>query len=159
MVSSKKRARATVVAERRAKAVQMRIAGISPTVIAETLGYSGSAAVTKDITRAMQKAAQAEHMASEQLLQMEIDRLDRLMASIWAKALSGDIKAVEQAEKLIARRCSLLGLDLINRNGSENSDIASLLGNLFASLKARHGQDEVQVEVVDAIEAGGEGRL
>ncbi|QFY09628.1 hypothetical protein GBF35_25890 [Nonomuraea phyllanthi] len=133
----------------------MRIAGISPTIIAENLGYSGgSAAVVKDITRSMQKAAKAEHIASEHLLQIEIDRLDRLMAAVWAKALSGDVKAVEQAEKLIARRCSLLGLDLINRNGSENSDIASLLGNLFASLQARHGQDEVTVEVVDAIEAG-----
>lgn len=153
MVSSKKRARATVVAERRAKAVQMRIAGISPTIIAENLGYSSSAAVIKDITRSMQKAAKAEQMASEQLLQIEIDRLDRLMASIWGKALSGDVKAVDQAEKLIARRCSLLGLDLINRNGSENGDIASLLGNLFASMQARHGQDEVSVQVVDAIEA------
>ncbi|MEV0149700.1 MULTISPECIES: hypothetical protein [unclassified Nonomuraea] len=132
----------------------MRIAGISPTIIAENLGYSSSAAVIKDITRSMQKAAKAEHIASEHLLQIEIDRLDRLMAAVWAKALSGDVKAVDQAEKLIARRCSLLGLDLINRNGSENGDIASLLGNLFASLQSRHGQDEVSVEVVDAIEAG-----
>ncbi|MFG1709222.1 hypothetical protein ACFLIM_39130 [Nonomuraea sp. M3C6] len=154
MVSSKKRASATVVAERRAKAVQMRIAGISPTIIAENLGYSSSAAVIKDITRSMQKAAKAEHIASEHLLQIEIDRLDRLMASVWAKALGGDVKAVDQAEKLIARRCALLGLDLINRNGSENSDVASLLGNLFASLQARNAPDEVTVEVVDAIEAG-----
>ncbi|GAA1770057.1 hypothetical protein [Nonomuraea bangladeshensis] len=154
MVSSRKRARATVVAERRAKAVQMRIAGISPTIIAENLGYSSSAAVTKDITRSLQKAAKAEQVASEHLLQIEIDRLDRLMAAVWAKALSGDVKAVEQAEKLIARRCALLGLDLINRNGSENSDIASLLGSLFANLQARHGQDQVTVEVVDALEAG-----
>ncbi|PRX66121.1 hypothetical protein B0I32_106257 [Nonomuraea fuscirosea] len=154
MVSSRKRARSVVVAERRAKAVQMRIAGISPTIIAENLGYSSGAAVIKDITRSLQKAAQAEQMASEQLLQIEIDRLDRLMASVWGKALSGDVKAVDQAEKLIARRCSLLGLDLLNRNGSENADIASLLGNLFSNLKARHGQDDVTVEVVDAIEAG-----
>lgn len=154
MVSSRRRASATVVAERRAKAVQMRIAGVSPTIIAETLGYASSAAAVKDITRAMQKAAKAEQLASEQLLQIEIDRLDRLMAGIWSKALQGDVKAVEQAEKIITRRCNLLGLDLLNRNGSENSDVVSLLGSLFAQMQARHVPAGLTtVEIVDAIEA------
>ncbi|WP_433235485.1 hypothetical protein ACQPYK_25420 [Streptosporangium sp. CA-135522] len=132
----------------------MRIAGISPTIIAETLGYASNAAAVRDITRAMQKAAKAEHLASEQLLQIEIDRLDRLMAGIWAKALQGDVKAVEQAEKLITRRCNLLGLDLINRNGSESADVIGLLGSLFAQMQARHVPAGVTtVEIVDAIEA------
>ncbi|MEV4749057.1 hypothetical protein AB0K21_21985 [Streptosporangium sp. NPDC049248] len=136
----------------------MRTAGISPTIIAETLGYASSAAAVKDITRAMQKAAKAEHLASEQLLQIEIDRLDRLMAAVWAKALQGDVKAVEQAERLIARRCSLLGLDLLNRNGSENGDVVSLLGSLFAQMQARHVPAGITVDVVDAIEAGEDGQ-
>ncbi|MDP9843271.1 hypothetical protein J2853_002482 [Streptosporangium lutulentum] len=136
----------------------MRIAGVSPTVIAESLGYASSAAAVKDITRAMQKAAKAEQIASEELLKMEIDRLDRLMAGIWSKALQGDVKAVEQAEKLITRRCSLLGLDLINRNGSESSDAVSLLGALFAQMQARHTPAGLPtVEIVDAIEASEDG--
>ncbi len=162
MVSSRKQARSAVIAERRAKAVQMRIAGISPTIIAQTLDYGSSAAAIKDITRALQKAAKEEQIASEQLLQMEIDRLDRLMAAIWPKAIGGDVKAVEQAEKLIVRRCNLLGLDLINRNGSENSDVVSLLGSLFDQLRNRHvpaGVTVDSVEVVDAIEAAQEEAL
>ncbi|WP_433511517.1 hypothetical protein ACQP2T_48115 [Nonomuraea sp. CA-143628] len=41
---------------------------MSPTVIAERLGYSGAASVSKDIDRALPKAAKQEQTASEQLL-------------------------------------------------------------------------------------------
>jgi len=33
----------------------------------------------------------------------------------------------------------LLGLDLLNRNGAENSDVVSLLGNLFQVIQATMG--------------------
>jgi ribose 1,5-bisphosphokinase PhnN len=54
MVVSK--ARQVEISQRRYQAVQMRIAGVSPTVIADRLGYSGAASVSKDIDRALQKA-------------------------------------------------------------------------------------------------------
>jgi hypothetical protein len=49
----------------------------------ELLGYSGAASVSKDVDRALQKTAKQEQMASEQLFKLEIDRLDRIMASLW----------------------------------------------------------------------------
>ena len=139
--------------ERRYQALQMRIAGVSNAVIAQRLGYSSPQRVSKDVTNALKKAAKQEAMAAEELLNLEINRLDRMMASVWPRVLKGEVNAVEAALKIVNKRSSLLGLDLINRNGSESGDIASLLGNLFASMQARHGQDEVSVQVVDAIEA------
>ncbi|GAA3144817.1 hypothetical protein GCM10010466_39880 [Planomonospora alba] len=135
----------------------MRLAGVSYEVIAKQLGYSSRSAVCQDIKRALAKSMKEEQESAEELLKLEIDRLDRLMASVWPAALDGDVKAVEAAERIIKRRCGLLGLDLINRNGSGDGDLVSLLGTLFSELQSRHpaalAQGTPAVEV-DAIEVG-----
>ncbi|GAA4946085.1 hypothetical protein HD597_006763 [Nonomuraea thailandensis] len=158
MVVSK--ARQVEISQRRYQAVQMRIAGVSPTVIADRLGYSGAASVSKDIDRALQKAAKQEQMASEQLLKLEIDRLDRIMASLWPKVVKGEVQACETALKCINRRSTLLGLDLINRNGIADGDMASLLGNLLIQIQQKHAIPDpdtdsiVEAEVIGEIESG-----
>jgi hypothetical protein len=107
----------------------MRLAGVPYKTIADKLGYGSQAAASTDVTRALTMAARAQQESSEQLLQIEIDRLDRMVAALCTSACGGDVKAVEAVERLIVRRCTLLGLDLINRNGAENSDVVSFLGN------------------------------
>lgn len=149
------RARQIEIAERRTRAVQMRLAGMSTQMIADQLGYASRGAVSKDLTRAMRAAAKEQHLNSEELLQLEIDRLDRMMAGLWTKAVTGDTKAVEVVEKIIYRRCQLLGLDLINRNGVADGDVVSLLGTLFQQIQGRHtAQVTVDADVVYELDAG-----
>ena len=101
-------------------------------------------------------------MASEQLLKLEIDRLDRIMASLWPKVLKGEVNAAETAFKCINRRAALLGLDLINRNGVADRDMASLLGNMLIQLQQKHAIPDpdtdtdtiLEVEVLGEIDAG-----
>ncbi|MEQ4717900.1 hypothetical protein [Nonomuraea sp. B19D2] len=126
------------ISKRRHQALQMRIAGVSPTLIAERLGYSSPQAASSDVTRALQKAAKQEQMAAEELLYLEINRLDRMMASVWPKVIKGEVNAVEAALKIVNKRSSLLGLDLIHRNGAADNDMASLLGNMLLQLQERH---------------------
>ncbi|MEU1883409.1 hypothetical protein ABZ470_39400 [Streptosporangium sp. NPDC020072] len=145
-------ARQIEIAQRRNKAVQMRLAGMSYPAITEALGYKSSGAASKDVTRALRAASKAMQENSEELLQIEIDRLDRLMAGLWTKAIGGDTKAVETIEKIIYRRCQLLGLDLINRNGVSDGDVVSLLGTLFAQIQSRH-QPTLDSEVVYELDA------
>lgn len=158
MVVSK--SRQVEISQRRHQAVQMRTAGVSPTVIAERLGYSGAAAVSKDIDRALQRAAKQEHLASEHLLRLEIDRLDRIMAALWPKVIKADVSACETALKTINRRAALLGLDLINRNGVADTDMASLLGSMLAQLQSRYIPADpdvdtiVEADIVSEIESG-----
>ncbi|MFI6485173.1 hypothetical protein ACIBH1_45195 [Nonomuraea sp. NPDC050663] len=153
------KAREVELAQRRYQAVQMRIAGVPLAIISERLGYSGPASVSKDIDRSLQRAAAQEHMASEHLLKLEIDRLDRVMAALWPKALKGDVQSCETILKTINRRSSLLGLDLINRNGVGDTDMASLLGNMLAQLQAKHLPAQpnvdaiIEAEVIAEIEA------
>lgn len=147
------RARQIQIAERRTKATQMRLAGMSLQGIADQLGYASAGAVSKDLTRALRAAAKAQNLNSDELLQIEIDRLDRLMAGLWTKAITGEVKAVEAVEKIIYRRCQLLGLDLINRNGVADGDVVSLLGMLFQQIQTRH-EVTVDAEVIHELETG-----
>jgi hypothetical protein len=136
------------ISKRRHQALQMRIAGVSPTLIAERLGYSSPQAASTDVTRALQKAAKQEQMAAEHLLHLELDRLDRMMAAVWPKVLKGEVNAVETCLKIINKRSSLLGLDLINRNGAADADMASLLGNMLLQLQARHNVPDPETDVI-----------
>lgn len=109
MTASKAAQAAT--AQRRAQAVQMRVAGVSWDLIASRLGYSGKAAACKDVTRALERARAETAEATEQLRQLEAARLDRLQAGLWTSACAGDTRAVDVALKIIDRRVKLLGLD------------------------------------------------
>ncbi|WP_336214805.1 hypothetical protein [Nonomuraea sp. LPB2021202275-12-8] len=134
--------------ERRYQALQMRIAGVSNAVIAQRLGYSSPQLVSKDVTTALKRAAKQEAMAAEELLNLEINRLDRMMASVWPRVLKGEVNAVEAALKIVNKRASLLGLDLINRNGAADNDMASLLGNMLLQLQQRHNVPDPDTDVI-----------
>ncbi|SDL73629.1 hypothetical protein SAMN05421874_12839 [Nonomuraea maritima] len=142
--------------ERRYQALQMRIAGVSNAVIAQRLGYSSPQLVSKDITAALKRAAKQESMAAEELLNLEINRLDRMMAAVWPKVIKGEVNAVEAALKIVNKRASLLGLDLINRNGAADNDMASLLGNMLIQLQQRHNVPDPDTDVILQAEVIGE---
>jgi hypothetical protein len=66
----------TKTAERRRKAVDMRISGKPWQEIADTLGYDSRASAAKDVQRAMQQAIAELQPPLEELRQLELERLD-----------------------------------------------------------------------------------
>lgn len=46
-----------------------------------------------------------------EIRQLEADRLDRLQAAVWMKALRGDLPALDRVLRVMERRAKLLGLD------------------------------------------------
>ncbi|MFG2412283.1 hypothetical protein [Streptomyces goshikiensis] len=109
MVASK--AQQAFTAERRAKAIRMKIEGASYTEIAEQLGYSSRGSANSDIRRALEKHVIEEGLAVEAWRELELARLDVLQQAIWSKAKAGDPRAIETALKVLDRRAKLLGLD------------------------------------------------
>ncbi|GAA1281338.1 hypothetical protein [Saccharothrix xinjiangensis] len=111
----------TEVAERRARAVQLRIAGASLDEIAAALNYGGSstesrrAAVSKDLKRAWEAAREAQAASAVELRELELARLDRIQRGVWPMAVAGDTKAVRAVLGVMDRRARLLGLDAPTR--------------------------------------------
>lgn len=77
------RAQRTATAERRAKAVEMRMTGASFQRIADELGYNSRGAACQDITRALESAVTTERATVEVYRQEELERLDLLLVEAW----------------------------------------------------------------------------
>ena len=94
--------------EREKNALDFRRAGLTYDVIAERLGYRDRAGAKKAVTRAIGRTLQD---SADALRHLEADRLDRLQLAAWARALTGDDKAMAIVLKVMERRARLLGLD------------------------------------------------
>lgn len=96
--------------ERRTKAIEMRARGKSYHEIAKELGVSAKRAseYVWDAIRARQ-AEQSESVKHHAML-AEM-RLNKLVSSLWDKAMAGDIDTVNALIRCEERRAKLLGLD------------------------------------------------
>lgn len=96
------------LAERRARAINLRRGGASYRDIARQLGVS--------TTRAWELVGDAlgavEVDAVDRLRQIESERLDAAQMALWPRVATGDPRAVDAFVRLSARRARLLGLDL-----------------------------------------------
>lgn len=106
------KAQRALTAERRTKAIQLRLAGADWTQIADTLGYADRAAACKDVTRALESHIAAQNSTAEVLRETELQRLDRLQRGLWPAAVAGDTRSADTVLRVIDRRMKLLGLDV-----------------------------------------------
>lgn len=104
------KAQRAATAERRAKAIQLRLAGMDWVAIATRLGYSNKAAACKDLSRALAANLAEVGRSVEELREVELMRLDRLRIAVWSSAVAGDLRAVDTVLKISDRYVNLLGL-------------------------------------------------
>jgi len=96
--------------EREQEALNLRRAGASYAKIAEVLGISAPASY-KAVTRALARIAKTTNEQAEQVLAIELQRLDVATLHVMARVNKGDEKAIETLLKIQARRAKFLGLD------------------------------------------------
>ncbi len=133
------KAQRAATAERRAKAVALRLAGVDYDTIADRLGYYNRGAAYNDITRALEANVAEQQRGADILRQEELARLDRLQAGVWQAAVSGDTRSVDSALRIIDRRCKLLGLDAPVRHEVVTMDAVEAE---IARLSAELGRNE-----------------
>lgn len=103
------RHRATVeTLDRRRQAVQLRLDGLSYEAIAAQLGWRSHASAHNAVQRGL---ADAVREPTEQLIRLEVARLDELHRALWPAALAGNVGAVDRVLRVMERRARLLGLD------------------------------------------------
>jgi hypothetical protein len=97
-------------AERRSEALRLRKGGTTYAQIGRELGVSEQRAhriVTQELARL--NAERAEQAA--EVTRLELERLDVLLAGVWAKAQAGDGPAIDRVLSIMGRRAKLLGID------------------------------------------------
>ena len=99
---------------RQAQALELRRSGRSYSEIAQKLGISKSRA--HELVRTGIDGARAQVAgSSDELLALELSRLDGLLAKVYPMAAQGDLQAVDRVLKICERRARLLGLDAPTR--------------------------------------------
>lgn len=97
------------IAERRSKIADLRRAGVSIRKIAAQLNIS-PALVHKELKSILAETHKLTNHTINEMITLELDRLDNLLFRLDAKIRQGDIKAILAAVKIIHQRSALQGL-------------------------------------------------
>ena len=89
-----------------AKALELRIAGVSYAKIASTLGLADPLEARAAVLTALDADELDDH--GDAIL-LDVQRLDRLTTALWPRAVKGDLGAVDRLMKLSEARLRLLG--------------------------------------------------
>ena len=100
---------------RDAEALKLRSEGLTYRQIAELLDINTSTAYRR-VENAL-RAIPADGV--EEMRQLEGERLDKLHAALWGRALEGDLPAIDRLLTISARRSKLFGLDSPTRQINE----------------------------------------
>jgi hypothetical protein len=103
-------ARRTALAQRRAQAIEMKLAGMNYRQIAEKLGYSSPTGVSTDVKRAFEQAVIDREHHIDVLIEEQIQILDRMRRAAWPAALKGDTRSIDIVLKCVDRATKLLRL-------------------------------------------------
>ena len=90
-------------------AFQLRQAGASYELIAEKLNYATAKSAESSIRRVLNARYKPDDV--EEVVQMELARLDALQLIAWRRAKEGDLSAIDRILKIMERRAKYLGLD------------------------------------------------
>ena len=92
------------------KATELRMAGHSYYAIGKALGI-GRGTVHKAVMRALKRLNEETREHAQQVLELELKRCDKLLASLWPHAIKGNGAAVDRVLRIMERRTRYLGLD------------------------------------------------
>ncbi len=89
---------------------------------------------------------------AHEVRQLEEDRLDRLQAAVWSKALRGDLGAVDRVLRVMSRRAEMLGLDhshgVAERALALEADRVRLVALAFGRAVDEAGLSDTQKELM-----------
>lgn len=117
------------VAARRTKALKLRQLGTSYAEIARIMKdeYRNARAVRMDIRKRVRESVREQ---ADELLELELMRLDSILVPVMKKAIAGDLWAVDRALTIMERRSKYLGLDHAQRPDDYSEVDAWLAGTV-----------------------------
>lgn len=136
-----KRARQQLeLAERKKRAIELRVAGFTASDVGRTLGVSGE---TVRRWFAEHIGEQISPDAVEELRARELERLDRAVIAIWPQVMHGDTKAVDTFVRVSGRVAALCGLDAPKQvDVGDSSGVIQTLADLARAAWQHHEDAE-----------------
>lgn len=104
---------------------QLRLAGATWPEVAEALGYASGDSAHGAVAKALERGQARQ--TSQEMLDLELERLDMLQLVVWRQARQGDGKAIETVLKIMAQRAKLLGLGEHQIYEDEKTDKSTIL--------------------------------
>lgn len=106
------------------QAYRMSLEGQDWDSIARSLGYKTGRVAQVEVRQYISKASAGQALArKEEVLDIEMRRLDALQAAVWPAAMDGDTKAVDSVLRVMGHRSKLLGLELVSQGGVTNNTV------------------------------------
>lgn len=141
------------VTEAERQVVELRMAGYTLDHIASQLMCSKST-VHRRLDKYLKKVRAQNLTDAEQIINLSIERIDRMIRAVWAQARSGNLHAIDRVSRLEQQRLEILGLyapkhqilDLPGRPGSRppiehkaltDDDVAREIAELIGPAAAR----------------------
>lgn len=109
-------------------AFELRKAGASYELIAEKLNYANAKSAESAIRSRIKGMYKPDDV--EEVVHMELARLDELQLVAWRRAKEGDLAAIDRILKIMERRAQYLGLDQKqpSNEGSVTNNTAIFIG-------------------------------
>ena len=111
----------------------------------------------KDVIAAMTEIRNQMSETVLEILELEMSRLDDMLAAIWQKALAGKYDAIDRVLKIMDRRAKYSGLDHLNDGGDWRKEIMTLLeaGKITMAQVRKELGDDLASQLIEYI--GSEG--
>lgn len=93
--------------EKRNKALQLRLAGASLSRIVAEGVYANKGTASREIRKAI---AEITRESAQDVVTMELERLDIALMGIWSAVRSGDVFAIDRMLKIMDQRARYMGL-------------------------------------------------
>jgi hypothetical protein len=142
---SKTSRRKLVALEKGVAALALRRAGLGFREIGEQLGVPTSTAYDA-VMGALRDAIEHRREAAEEVRQLEIERLDALLAAIWPKAGDGRLPQLDRVIRIMERRARLLGLDAPTRQEWAGPDGGPIPVEVTSAAEAREALRKAGVD-------------
>lgn len=112
------------------EALNLRRIGLSYTQIAKRIGCS-TAWAQKLVVTALAETVRERNLATADLIQIDLERLDAALLAIWPGVVNGDVSKIDRLLRILQRRARMLGLDApkkIEASGPDGGPIEVGLG-------------------------------
>lgn len=111
--------------ERRAKALELHLAGATYESIANAVGYASKSGAHKAVQEALDDLGK---YGPDEATETELARLDAMLTGLWPKARRGDVQAIDRVLKIGERRSVLLAMSAGSASEPERTPLDELAG-------------------------------